>query len=889
MPSIPTPEASDAEFDHKAYRLAASSTLSSIHQAVSSAELTFLSNRPIAEIEALQQEIADVIPAGNIVGLVLGGLVRLRGRSLPANQAKSDIKALLRGMEILPRNILSGTLYSAFMAGPATVLTAYQKILTLTGKNLESAFPEGLWQFYLEFAMREDSARHANESLGFQQALRDYDLNVSEIDQLAAWVCAVSQICFQYDALLDNEWREQTYLNLLVKMAEEVGEENKLHFQKLHRAWATQCPYHRGKDVKPDETYIRYRRRRFDNFFQNRLRFLSDEQQKQLQTNYEQLRRQELDNYQRQMTILATLDPERYRENRVPIPLWQAKIGIILAGRYYLLPVCYTDQTGQPLMFESEQAAAHLALHPDPRGHLRDQTGRLVSINRSGQVYDSNEQRLLGSLRPASFQAIRRQVAAIFNQIRSPQPQIDAVELPALDEQLVHIKRENQERVRKLLKDRAVKRQLQALKYAPVIINWDEQDNHKPLTQIRSDRRGIGDHVLTIFRTPTSMVFDQSHIFFDGVWGIALSEILTGEAISWAAYFGSLPAPEPAHEPPYSLKLAHEPALDKFTDETFEVSAENTAIKIRSLYALIKLLPQRRRDLKLTVNDLLIFYRGEFCHEYKPSPQLTRRFLELQSDPNPQAQQAYHLINEAIVKAQTANPAILIPMSATAASPYERLYHTTFRNPFTELWGSYQQAWKALRRYTVSQTQTHWIVFSEARNSLLVQLDYLGQLFLAYKRVALAGGSPSTATLKLLAHVPHSVLKLLDEIPQRVDVLNEVIKGEEVFSNVGRVARGASLSRFISAKDDNPNKTLVWGALTDDKDTMHLSLRDFRPHVAQLHRLGRADLAEMIIEDYLDSFIIGFNQFVDFLLDIIRANATHASKKGGAASKEGGL
>jgi hypothetical protein len=36
---------------------------------------------------------------------------------------------------------------------------------------------------------------------------------------------------------------------------------------------------------------------------------------------------------------------------------------------------------------------------------------------------------------------------------------------------------------------------------------------------------------------------------------------------------------------------------------------------------------------------------------------------------------------------------------------------------------------------------------------------------------------------------------------------NRPIKGEEVISNVGRVARGSTLSRFISAKDDNENKT----------------------------------------------------------------------------------
>lgn len=39
------------------------------------------------------------------------------------------------------------------------------------------------------------------------------------------------------------------------------------------------------------------------------------------------------------------------------------------------------------------------------------------------------------------------------------------------------------------------------------------------------------------------------------------------------------------------------------------------------------------------------------------------------------------------------------------------------------------------------------------------------------------------------------------------------------------------VSRFISAKDDNQNKPMVWAVVTDDSDVMHLALRDFRPHV----------------------------------------------------------
>jgi len=45
--------------------------------------------------------------------------------------------------------------------------------------------------------------------------------------------------------------------------------------------------------------------------------------------------------------------------------------------------------------------------------------------------------------------------------------------------------------------------------------------------------------------------------------------------------------------------------------------------------------------------------------------------------------------------------------------------------------------------------------------------------------------------------------KPLNAIPTKFDARDETLKGEEVFSNVGRVARGFSLRRFIAARDDN--------------------------------------------------------------------------------------
>ena len=104
--------------------------------------------------------------------------------------------------------------------------------------------------------------------------------------------------------------------------------------------------------------------------------------------------------------------------------------------------------------------------------------------------------------------------------------------------------------------------------------------------------------------------------------------------------------------------------------------------------------------------------------------------------------------------------------------------------------------------------------------------------------------------------------RLLDNIPGRFDVLNDIIKGREVFSNVGAVAKTSTLTRFITAKDDNDKKTLAWGVITDAQNRMRVTLRDFRPHVAQLDSVGKGELARRLAQDYLTTYVHGLNQYV---------------------------
>ncbi|MBC8098696.1 MAG: hypothetical protein H7Y11_04595, partial [Armatimonadetes bacterium] len=163
-------------------------------------------------------------------------------------------------------------------------------------------------------------------------------------------------------------------------------------------------------------------------------------------------------------------------------------------------------------------------------------------------------------------------------------------------------------------------------------------------------------------------------------------------------------------------------------------------------------------------------------------------------------------------------------------------------------------------------------VFERKQAEYLRLVGGFGELLAKYKDLAQRGQSASTLSIKALAHLSPQLQQLFSNIPGKFDVLNELIKGEEVFSNVGRVATGSSLRRFITAKDDNAQKTFCWGVITDDHETVHLSLRDFRPHVQVLVENGALPLAQMMTQDYLDTYALGLNRYVTELHEIAAAN-----------------
>jgi hypothetical protein len=147
------------------------------------------------------EEISRESAGGGLFAFLRQGRTRLESRTL----TQSDFLELLATRGV----------YEAFITGPAAILTMFQKV---RGKEADEAFPQGTWQFYTEFGLREDQARHANETVGYH---RHIPANAREVDAAASWVYQIINTYFEYDVLLENEWTERT----LLRLADEVTEE----------------------------------------------------------------------------------------------------------------------------------------------------------------------------------------------------------------------------------------------------------------------------------------------------------------------------------------------------------------------------------------------------------------------------------------------------------------------------------------------------------------------------------------------------------------------------------------------------------------------------------------------------------------------------------------
>ena len=779
---------------------ATQATLHTLRKIAHTRKVLELSSLSLPEIDELVAAVAKYTPAGNVPGVILNGLLRLPNRKPPAATVRRDIHLLFKGVE---QALLDKAVYGTFFAGPAAVLWAYQNLLKLAGKEVDASFPEGIWQFYVDYALRDDTARHTCETHGFDTTLRQHDIQLSPVDRVTALAMTAVYTLHNYYALLENEWRERVYTTALQELTADLP--NRAQFAQLYTQWERLRPYGRSTDVQPQENYPAYRRRKFDAFLAPALNALPAEVRQAWQQKINAAEAEALPAYQQQLSLRAYLSPSLYGEERKPIPLEQMQIGIIHQGRYYLLPAC-ADKNGRP-----------------------QDVGTMRSII-SGILHRAVD------AAPAQLTDLARMKRATFPQF-----------MRSIGEGL--------------------RQELTGLHLAPIWINADKQSRHQPLASLRQAERAIGDQPLTIFDTGETFVFDLSHIFFDGIWGAATAEIMTNEALSWAVYLHNLPPVTSQSQRPYAPELTLRPSdrqqIAAAPRVATEASAETTAIDLGAILELRELFKQRSDLLRMTVNDLLVLYRTIHGLAYRPAPELVEQLEALLKDGRTQTAAKTALQT---LQTQGTNPVTLIPVDASRRNPRDRVYPMTFEVPLAnlDLIGEHQRTLAALRNYERAMRNRQHIYdqFEKLQKSYLAMLAGFGEVLNQAKIQASTGESMSVDTIRLLAHVPVPIQRLLDKIPGQFDVLNDLIKGREVFSNVGRVSPSSSLTRFMTAKDDNEKKELAWGVLTDSDGIMHVTVRDFRPHVGLLTAVNRHDLAVRIIADQLDSFATGLNQYV---------------------------
>lgn len=800
-------------------------------------------------------------------------------------------------------------LFNTLITPTAYVLRGYNWLMEKMGRTVEDAFPEGTWQFYTQFGLREDPARHANESTGFHDALPP---DADEVDMAAAWVYKSVITIFEYDTLLENEWVERVLLRLVdeaikeniilerlrkrfprynklsheerEEMANRIWAESQEHIEleseqykrslglgNLNADWVKIRPYKRPYfDYKDDilkaiETYPQYRRRAFLKFLAEALESLPVSLGATIWDRYREWAETGLPAYQKQMSILAALTPARYKDEKETIPLHEAKVGFISGGRYYLIDVVIHDDDGRVLAFDPgkpEDRGEPLRLTPTPDGAFVDEQGRRVDMDRAGgitigQGEDSMHTRIK-VMRPTPISTIRARVAAILRESRVVTPGDSEVDIL-----IAKSPRDQQNRLRAAL-PRQTQHSISLLRRTPIIIHWDLRPREAPLGDIRETHRGIGDHALNIIRTESSFVFEQSHIFFDAIWGMALSQILTDGAIEAYDMVTDLKTRAVA-PPPRSLPLNASKRFLKMAEPyrgQKEVVMESKSADLAEITHMRRAL-RKEANINLTVNDILVIYRTLHDKLYTPSFKVQQAMADFRhrNAENPAGRKIIADINRFWEQKREENPIILIPMDASFVDPKLRLYPTTFRTFFPDMHELVDETNAALDKMLFKPNPLTRGDFLYLRRRLFAHLAVLADYFDALKRITRNGESFSTAVIRMVAHLPTGMQDTLELIPRQFTVLGEVIKGEEVLSNVGQVAPTSSLVRFMSAEDDGSDKLLVWGIMSDSHGQLVITLRDFRPYIPRLVAMGAKELARTLTKDYLEAYALGLNSF----------------------------
>ncbi len=775
--------------------------------------------------------------AGNLSGLLRSGLTMLKARHVRSRfeaggQSRFDL-----------RQLGNQALYVVLIAIPAVILQTYHAARTMiTGQPM--GYPEGSWQFYLHFGLREDLAHHTSETTGY---FENHPAEATDLDDLTAWVMTVMQFLWGYDDLMGVIWDEWTTLRLVEDIAEEANLTQTEPFRNLLRQWEITRPY----SAPLNGTYADVRHGSFEQFLAQRLSTLPANLRDTVAARFRALAGSQREHFQGQMSLLSRLVPGRFHDTKVKLPLWDVKIGLVLGGRYHLISVVNRDDQGAPVIYGPGGTHWPLTFH---HGKPVDPTGAALAL-RGIQLFRESDDEWVGYLDMCSASRVKGQLKHILAVAGTDGPG----EEHRVDILLAETPRKRQRGLRRLLPPET-QASLDELAHAPIILNWDRRARDASLAELRRVHRGIGDHALTIMRTESSMIFDQSHVYFDGAWSMAMAEVLTSAAVQWCKRCITIAPSDAPPLKPLTLKPS-----SRFTQEARsqrqvpEISAETTIYDISLVFELREMLV--KTGTNLTVNDLLIITRIFHAAHYKPSPAVQKQIDEFRANARTAGEKhAVAAIERSLQRGRLTNPALLIPVDASLSDPQERIFPITFRNLADNLVWVWDETWESYQSYRkIEPPDTPEGIealrkFALKRTFLIGNLRAFSYILAANKSVAMRGDSLNIAIIKRISHLPIWLQRLLNTIPEQFQMLNEVIKGDEVYSNVGRVAKGSSITRFMSAKDDGNTKALVWGVMTDDKNRLIVTMRDFRPHVKPLVLANRIDLARQMAQDYVVSY-----------------------------------
>nr|MBN1228580.1 hypothetical protein [Anaerolineae bacterium] len=790
-------------------------------------------------------------------GLIRSGLTLLGARRVKSRKAPKQ-------REFHLSDLADRALFLLLIGTTALILELFQRLRTrLTGKARRH--PAGAWQWYLQTGLREDLGHFTNETTGYQES---HPEQATPLDDLTAWVMAVIQFLWNYEDLMGTVWDEWTLLRLINDAIAGTDQEYEPEFYRLQRKWEVARPY----DAPLNGTYADVRRAIFEDFVLPLLEGLPPETSAWVRRQHQNLAVSKREAYQKQMSLLATTESLRFRDIKKPVRLWDACIGLVIGGRYYLVHVVDHDENNHPVVYD--YSGQQWPLQFDEDGSPLSPDGEKL-ILKDSQFYRSRDAGLVGYLDMAPASRIKWQLRSILEQSTTAAGGEDH---EAVDVLLAETPRVVQRRLRRML-PKMTQCSLEQLARAPVIINWDERSRDSSLAELRRAQRGVGDHALTLIRTESSFIFDQSHAFFDGAWSLAMAEVLTNAAVMWCQRSITL---APLEAPPLiGLEL---PSNGKFVGiarklrQPPEISAETIIWDISNIFALRKRLLQT--GTRLTVNDLLVITRIFHAVHYKPSASVQKAIDEFGAKAHPGIhRKAVKAILHSLQRGRVTNPALLIPVDASPTEPGERLFPITFRNLADNLVWIWDDTWDAYQDYrkhdppNTPEGLDAFQLFALKRTLLVGNLRAFSYILDANKSVAVRGDSINVAIMNLLVGLPPWLQMLLKEIPEKFPALNEVIRGDEVYSNVGRVSRGSSLKRFMTAKDDGNTKALAWGVMSDDDGRLIVTMRDFRPHVRPLILAGRIDLANQMAQDYVVTYTADLIGLVARLSAMLQAEA----------------